>query len=119
MKPWDVPVVDVLRVIDGDTVQVRVDVGWRVEVRVTVRLVTVDTPERGQAGYDEATRFVGQWLHAGGFGPMERPLLLRDLRLASYGKVTFDRWLADLYDAETGESLSAALLAAGHAEVWR
>lgn len=40
----------VLRVIDGDTIQVL----WR-NRRERVRLLRIDTPERGQTGYQEAT----------------------------------------------------------------
>jgi len=42
----------VVRVIDGDTIVVAVD-----GVDERVRFVGVDTPERGEAGFDEATAF--------------------------------------------------------------
>lgn len=42
--------VDVLRVIDGDTIEVR----WRGRAE-RVRLLRIDTPERGQRGHTEAT----------------------------------------------------------------
>ena len=41
---------DVLRVVDGDTFVVRYD-----GEPTKVRLLDIDTPERGKAGYDEAT----------------------------------------------------------------
>ena len=46
----------ITRVVDGDTVDADVDLGfnvWRHNERL--RLDGVDTPERGEPGYDEAT----------------------------------------------------------------
>lgn len=40
----------VVRVIDGDTVKVRIG-----KKRRTVRILGIDTPERGQCGFDQAT----------------------------------------------------------------
>ncbi len=56
---------------------------------VPVRLVTVDTPERGQAGYADATRDVTAWLelHAG------------RVRVETWPGGGFDRLLGDLYVA--------------------
>jgi len=119
VKPWDVPVTDILKVIDGDTVAVRADLGWNVDVRLTVRLVLVDTPERGQAGHLEAREFVHDWLLAPGWLLLGRPVPRLHLRLTSYGKTTFGRYLADVYDVTTGETLSGALLQAGYARYER
>lgn len=44
----------VTRVVDGDTIEVSRD-----GVVERVRLLGIDTPERGQCGYDEATALVG------------------------------------------------------------
>lgn len=44
----------VTRVVDGDTVEVSRD-----GVVERVRLLGIDTPERGECGYDEATALVG------------------------------------------------------------
>jgi endonuclease YncB( thermonuclease family) len=115
MKPWDLPVTDVLRVVDGDTIRVRVDCGFRVDARPTVRLTIVDTPERGQPGWLEAQDFVRDWLLAPEWLLLERPIVRLNLRLTTYGKATFDRWLGDIYDASTGDTLSGALLQAGYA----
>lgn len=41
---WTVPAT-VLRVVDGDTLQVELDLGWHLSLKVMIRLSGVDTPE--------------------------------------------------------------------------
>jgi micrococcal nuclease len=45
---------EIERWVDGDTVDVAADLGFYITVRVRLRLYGVNTPERGQAGYNEA-----------------------------------------------------------------
>lgn len=49
---------EVVRWSDGDTVWLEVDLGFRMATINDFRLYGVDTPERGQPGYQEATAFV-------------------------------------------------------------
>jgi micrococcal nuclease len=37
---------DVIRIVDGDTVELNVDLGFKVWCRMTVRLAGIDAPER-------------------------------------------------------------------------
>ena len=53
-------VVELLRVVDGDTIEVR----WRGRTE-RVRLLRINTPERGAHGYDESTRALEQLLRDG------------------------------------------------------
>ena len=71
----------VQRVIDGDTFTLY-HVGTPPEERV--RVLAVDTPERGQPGYTEATVFTRQWLAK---GPFDLVACKRD---------SFGRLLADI-----------------------
>lgn len=48
----------VFNVVDGDTVDVTVDLGFKVYTRQRIRLARIDTPERGQPGFDEAGDFL-------------------------------------------------------------
>lgn len=43
-----------VRVVDGDTVDLQIDLGFSMTTKQRVRLAHIDTPERGQAGYEEA-----------------------------------------------------------------
>ena len=42
------------RVVDGDTVDLQIDLGFSMTTKQRVRLAHVDTPERGQDGYEQA-----------------------------------------------------------------
>ena len=52
----------VTRVVDGDTFDAEVDLGFRTYRRERFRLLDVDTPERGQRGFDECTDRLRQLL---------------------------------------------------------
>lgn len=45
----------ILRWIDGDTVDLAVDLGWRIGINARCRLIGIDTPERGHHNWAEAT----------------------------------------------------------------
>ena len=47
--------VDIIRVVDGDTVDLEIDLGNHTRWRTRFRLMGIDTPERGKPGYREAT----------------------------------------------------------------
>lgn len=44
----------ITRWVDGDTVDVSLDLGFYITVNTRLRLIGIDTPERGMAGYREA-----------------------------------------------------------------
>jgi len=77
--------VKVERVIDGDTVELTVDLGNRVTWRESFRLAGIDTPERGQPLYDDATEH------------LSKLLLLGVSRIETHKPDKFGRWLVDLY----------------------
>lgn len=52
----------VYNVVDGDTVDVAVDLGFKITINMRLRLHGIDTPERGQPGYDEAKAFVTKYI---------------------------------------------------------
>lgn len=104
----------VLRVVDGDTLDVEVDLGFRVLHRVRVRLEDVDTPETYGVKKDsdefragvKARNFVVDWINkwAGA------NLYLRTEKAGKYG-----RWIATITTG-TGESLNDAIRASGHSK---
>lgn len=92
-----IPPEQVLRVIDGDTF---ILMTFDVPPETRVRVLGVDTPERGEPGYAEAGAFTRQWLARGPFTvtTCERDSLLRRLG-------TVER---------NGVGLHTELLGAGH-----
>lgn len=105
---YDYRVIEVRRVVDGDTFDLTVSVGFHLTAALRFRLHGVDTPEvygrNAEPAGAEASAFVAGWLEG------------RSLRARTYKGDAFGRWLADVYDADTGEDLAAALLEAGLAE---
>jgi micrococcal nuclease len=88
----------VMRVIDGDT-GVLFHVGIPAEERF--RVLNIDTPERGQPGFEEAKAFTENWLAQGNFTltACKRDSFGRLLAIVSREGVT----LADaLYNAGLG-----------------
>lgn len=118
------PVQRVLRVVDGDTVDLNVslfppgadpmDLGFHVilpppSYTGRFRLTIVDTPERGQIGYREATTFVQNWLLARLHTPP-------GLQISTYRDPdNFGRYLGDIFVPRSGDSLSSELLELGYA----
>lgn len=102
MSSWHFHRVAVRRVIDGDSVELVIDTGFRHAATVQVRLHGVDTPERGQPGYSDAGDFTRAWLASA-----------QGLRLECLGEDKYGgRWLGVLRDA-AGASLATALIDAG------
>ena len=85
--------VEVDRVIDGDSIVLAIDLGNKITWRDSFRLMGIDTPERGQPGYAEATQFLTQMV--------ENKLTL----VVTHKPDKFGRWLADLYVATDGGEL--------------
>ena len=46
------------RVVDGDTVDFEVDLGFHISIRIRTRLLGVDTPERGRQDFAKATNIL-------------------------------------------------------------
>jgi len=104
------------RVIDGDTLAgrlqtepLRLTPGWSTvatsDLEVHLRLVTLDTPERGEDGWAKARSDVMLWL-------AQWPVVA--LRVDTYGDGGFGRLLADVYPVgRRSETLSQHMLQLG------
>ena len=101
----------VLRVVDGDTVAVDASADMPPELaRLSVRLLGVDTPEKGHRAKCESERDSGQAATAFTEAAIAKAqhILVHDPKWGKYG----GRVLADLM--LDGRSLTAALIEAGH-----
>lgn len=118
-RKWDYRVLEVLRVVDGDTYDLtlskRMDFGFRLveEKRWSTRfrLLGVDTFETNEAGGAGATAFADEWI---------RDAIAEDvLRGQTFKSDNFGRWLIDLYRADTDEHLKDALIQNAHGVPYR
>jgi len=81
----------VTRVVDGDTFDANVSLGYDVIVTGRFRVLGVNTPERNQPGYVEAKTAV------------ERLLTGQPVAITACRKDSFGRWLADIKVPEVGD----------------
>lgn len=112
----------VLRVVDGDTVDVEVDLGFRIKIVQRCRLRGLNAPEMKGATREAglaAMRFVDEWLglsvSVDGARWYDKPVVIRSRK--PYGDDKYGRFLVDVYRTEgaSAESLNAALLRTGNA----
>lgn len=117
MREWDYRVTACIRIVDGDTFDLtlhkRMDFGFYLHEdkywSSRFRLLGLDTWETNQAGGAAATQFAREWIEAAIFHDV--------LRGQTFKADNFGRWLIVLYRVDTGETLAAALRAAGHEKV--
>lgn len=113
----------VRKVVDGDTLDLVVDVGFHLSATIRIRLlaaggVGVDTPELRSKDPEERQRAkaakvaVEKWCELWGRG-REWPFIIRTEKDDSFG-----RWLAEVYN-QNGDDLGGWLLDNRFAEVWR
>jgi micrococcal nuclease len=101
-----------LRVVDGDTLDFEVDLGFRTFARIRVRLKGVDTPEvygvkKDSAEYakgQEASEFTKAWFAEHG----DECWLATEKATGKYG-----RWIAEVGTPDA-QSLNQALIDAGY-----
>ncbi len=99
------------RVVDGDTIDVHIDLGFDITVHKRVRLAGIDTPE-------SRTRNLAE--KALGLKAKERLIELCEgtFKVKSLGKGKYGRILGIPYDAE-GNDICKTLIDEGHAvEYW-
>lgn len=89
-----------IRVVDGDTIDADLDLGFNLRARHRLRLLDVDTPERGQPDFLDALTFVhGRLSNA------------REITVWTVRRDSFGRWLAQVW--ADGKLLNSELVAMG------
>jgi micrococcal nuclease len=112
--------IEVLRVIDGDTLQVMVDYGFSQYGKEMVRLYDIDTPETRGVNVDPvrgplATKFTTDWLCGGSKNGRRAFLTSLTMDSRKYdAREKYGRALADIYRPDDPISLNQALRDAGH-----
>lgn len=73
----------VTNVVDGDTIDVVVDLGFKIKTAQRLRLARVDTPERHQADYDTAKKFTKDLL-------LNKDVFIRTHKVSKWGYYLVD-----------------------------
>ena len=89
------------RVVDADTLLLDIDLGFRVNVAIPIRVRGVNAPELRTEEGERAREWAVQFLHLG-------KIVVETYR----DRRSFERWVADVY--VDGEPLADALIEAGH-----
>jgi micrococcal nuclease len=103
-------VLKVNRVVDGDTVDVTLDLGFGVSIKQRLRVIGVNAPEPRSPDPEQREKaqaakvFAEQWLIANG-----------QMIVTTYKNDKYGRILGDFRREHHAESFSEALLASGHA----
>ena len=101
------------RIVDGDTLEVIIDVGFHGTQTEQLRLLGVNTPEMKGASREaglKAKQFTHEWLIQAGQSPSEWPLIVNTEKDDVFG-----RYLATVYRTADFVSLNQALLNSGNA----
>lgn len=99
------------RCVDGDTVDASLDLGFGVCVDERCRLLGIDTPERGQPGFNEATAYLEQLLED---AKVDGFVLCRTVK-DKKGK--YGRYLIEFFDRE-GQSINQRMVKDGFARAY-
>ena len=99
--------VEVLRIVDGDTVDVRIDLGFNVWHKCRVRLVGINAPESRTRDLEEKARGLAakQWL-------IDR-LEFKDVEMKSHGSGKYGRILGELFIEDV--NINQEMIKEGHA----
>lgn len=108
---------DILDWVDGDTIKFVIDLGFdlqfgKPERPLVGRLITIDTPERREPLFKEATEF------AMDMAPEGATALIRTVKVDGKLKDPFGRYFVIVYSL-AGESINDALLASGLAVLYQ
>lgn len=103
--------VEIVRVVDGDTIEAIIDLGFEVLMKMPLRIYGLNTPERGQPGYAEATaamkRFLKMKPSSRNPNPTSRVSVHTIQSSEKYG-----RYLAEVFLAD-GSSLAEKMIKGG------
>ena len=98
----------VVRIVDGDTLDADVDLGFYMRTRQRFRLARIDTPERGEEGFTEATDRVKELC------PVGSEIMISTSKTGGFG-----RWLGEINYGHSLTNLSDQLLLEGFAKLYK
>lgn len=100
----------IVRVVDGDTLDVEIDLGWSMKLRERLRLELVDTPEMKRAAESNAAKWVSEQVRKHFYE--NTPIIIASMAFDRTGQVRgkFGRTMAVVYRARDQLCLNELLL---------
>ena len=100
----------IVRVVDGDTLDVEIDLGWSMKLRERLRLELVDTPEMKRAAESNAAKWVSEQVRKHFYE--NTPIIIASMAFDRTGQVRrkFGRTMAVVYRARDPLCLNELLL---------
>lgn len=92
----------IIRWVDGDTVYLKVDLGFRTTIETDFRVYGINTPERGQLNYKEATA------DANRLAPVGTEVTIQTYK----DPEKYGRWLANIFTPD-GIDVAQTIIADG------
>lgn len=99
--------------IDGDTVKVRVDLGFKLFLVESVRVYGINAPELHSRNEEERLRAKAARTYAGVLAPAGRSFLVRSHK----DQDKYGRYLAEIF-LDDGRNLGDELIRSGNAKPW-
>lgn len=78
----------VYNIVDGDTIDVEVDLGFKIYTKQRIRLNRIDTPERGDIGFKEATNRLKELI-------LDKEIQLTTTKVSKWGYYLGDIYIND------------------------
>lgn len=101
-----------IRVVDGDTVWMRVDLGFRMFAELDFRLYGIDAPERVGIKADPAKAALSKEYIEQLLAPIAgRPQILK---IQTFKPDKYGRWLVEIW-TEDGRNINDLMVESGHA----
>lgn len=112
MQPNYLYTATITNVVDGDTVDALVDLGFSMFSKIRFRLYGVDTPEKNDK--DLVVRALG--IAASDY--LRQTLLNKSITIQSVEKDKYGRWLAKIYITSDQPSINEQLISLGYAKAY-
>jgi len=102
-----------LRVIDADTVQIKIDLGFDIDgINLTVRLAGIDAPEKSTEAGKKALRWLKRQIGSGG---KTLWITTKKDRKEKFGRYLATIWLSE-DSSDPSKSINQMMITKGHAK---
>jgi micrococcal nuclease len=100
---------EVIRVVDGDTIDLNIDLGFHIKIQKRVRLSLIDAPEKNTDLGKRSAEFLSKTLPAGCIVTIKTQLDKDD----KYGRL-----LGEIFTTDQISSINKLMIDSGHADYY-